>query len=220
MKGKVALALIALAIVIALGLPIRERTERAEADLFETWRGGPAQAKVAAIEAYFARDKVGDVLPLADILRSDARWRTCPSAAPFAVPPSAHWPAMAKTLRYLREHLVPAFGPGARCFGLPRACRQPLFQGRESKPPPALRRARPHSGAADAALRADRKSLRPPCADGATPCRRSRYLQRSALLHRHRRLPPMGRGLSRRVLAMRSLPLIPGNFVAPQQRFC
>ncbi|ALC13756.1 D-Ala-D-Ala carboxypeptidase family metallohydrolase [Sphingopyxis sp. 113P3] len=111
MKGKVALALIALAIVIALGLPIRERTERAEADLFETWRGGPAQAKVAAIEAYFARDKVGDVLPLADILRSDARWRTCPSAAPFAVPPSAHWPAMAKTLRYLREHLVPAFGP-------------------------------------------------------------------------------------------------------------
>mgnify|MGYP001435492697 FL=1 len=111
MKGKVALALIALAIVIALGLPIRERTERAEADLFETWRGGPAQAKVAAIEAYFARDKVGDVLPLADILRSDARWRTCPSAAPFAVPPSAHWPAMAKTLRNLREHLVPAFGP-------------------------------------------------------------------------------------------------------------
>ncbi|HMO73996.1 MAG TPA: D-Ala-D-Ala carboxypeptidase family metallohydrolase [Sphingopyxis sp.] len=80
-------------------------------ELFTAWRAGAAGADVAAIEAYLAREGVGDVLPLADILRSDARWRTCPEAQPFAVPPRKLWPAMVPTLRYVRDHVVPAVGP-------------------------------------------------------------------------------------------------------------
>lgn len=80
-------------------------------ELFAAWRAGAASADVAAIEAYLMREGVGDIVPLADILRSDARWRTCAKAQPFAVPPRALWPAMVPTLRYVRDHVVPAVGP-------------------------------------------------------------------------------------------------------------
>lgn len=80
-------------------------------ELFAAWRAGAASADVAAIEAYLVREGVGDVLPLVDLLRSDARWRSCPEAQPFAVPPRAQWPAMVPTLRYVRDHVVPAVGP-------------------------------------------------------------------------------------------------------------
>lgn len=111
MRRGAALGLIALAVAMALAVPIRQRFEPSDADLFAAWRNGPAKVEVAAIEAYLEREKVGRVLPLADLLRSDARWRNCQSVEPFAVPPSAQWPAMAGTLRYVREQLVPAIGP-------------------------------------------------------------------------------------------------------------
>ncbi len=85
--------------------------ERRDDELFVAWRAGAIGADVAAIEAYLAREGVGDVLPLADLLRSDARWRTCPAARPFAVPPRKLWPAMVPTLRYIRDELIPVTGP-------------------------------------------------------------------------------------------------------------
>lgn len=111
MKHWLAVGLIALLLAALLATPIRHRIVPGDADRFAAWRAGPAKADVAAIEAYLARESVGDVLPLSDILRSDARWRRCTKAQPFAVPPRSMWPAMVPTLRYIRDEVVPAVGP-------------------------------------------------------------------------------------------------------------
>lgn len=111
MKRWLAVGLIALLVAVLLATPIRHRSVPGDADRFAAWRAGPAKADVAAIEEYLAREGVGDVLPIADILRSDARWRRCPKVEPFAMPPKAMWPAMVPTLRYVRDHVIPAVGP-------------------------------------------------------------------------------------------------------------
>lgn len=91
--------------------PIAEVAPQKDADLFAAWRLGAAKGDVDAIETYFRKEGVADILPLADILRSDARWRTCKAAQPFAVPPRQLWRAMVPTLRYVRDELVPVTGP-------------------------------------------------------------------------------------------------------------
>lgn len=91
--------------------PIAGVAPQEDADLFAAWRLGAAKDDIAAIEVYFRKEGVADVLPLADILRSDARWRSCKAAQPFAVPPRQLWPAMVPTLRYIRNELVPVTGP-------------------------------------------------------------------------------------------------------------
>ncbi len=91
--------------------PIAQVAPQQDADLFAAWRFGAAKDDVAAIEAYFEKEGVADILPLADILRSDARWRTCKAAQPFAVPPRRLWPSMVPTLLYIRDELVPVTGP-------------------------------------------------------------------------------------------------------------
>lgn len=101
----------ALLIAVLLATPASHYIFRRDADLFAEWRSGPAKTNVTAIETYLRREGVGDVLPLADILRSDARWRRCPKAEAFAVPPRSLWPAMVPTLRYVRDQVVPAVGP-------------------------------------------------------------------------------------------------------------
>lgn len=111
MKRALAIGLIAALLVLFVATPVHHRVMPRDADLFAEWRGGAAKAEVAAIEAYLKREGVGEVLPIADILRSDARWRRCDAAEPFAVPPRSLWPAMVPTLRYIRDHVVPAVGP-------------------------------------------------------------------------------------------------------------
>jgi len=91
--------------------PIAGVAPQSDVDLFAAWRLGAAKDDVAAIEAYLQKEGVADILPLADILRSDARWRTCKAGQPFAVPPRRLWPAMVPTLRYIRDELVPVTGP-------------------------------------------------------------------------------------------------------------
>ncbi len=91
--------------------PIARVAPQQDADLFAAWRLGAAKEDVTAIEAYFRKEGVAEILPLADILRSDARWRRCKEAQPFAVPSRKLWPAMVPTLRYIRAELVPVTGP-------------------------------------------------------------------------------------------------------------
>ncbi len=100
-----------------------------DVDLFEEWRRGKAAPEVAAIEAYFDREGVGDVLPLADLLRSDARWRRCKTAEPFAVPARAQWAAMVPTLRYVRDQVVPVVGPVRVLSGYRDPAANACFQG-------------------------------------------------------------------------------------------
>lgn len=111
MRHWLVVGLVALVLTFLLATPIRHSFRVTDDDLFASWRAGKAKDEIAAIEAYFAREGVADVLPLGDILRSDARWRRCASAQPFAVPPRSMWPALVPTLRYIRDEVVPAVGP-------------------------------------------------------------------------------------------------------------
>lgn len=120
-----AVAAIALALALLLATPIRHRFAASDADLFAGWRAGPVMGEVAAFEAFLGREGVGDVLPVADILRSDARWRRCPKAEAFAVPPRAMWSAIVPTLHYVRDRVVPAVGPVRVVSGY----RNPLANG-------------------------------------------------------------------------------------------
>lgn len=87
-----------------------QRQSPSDQQHFAAWRAGPVKAEVAALEAYLASQQLADVVPLADVLRSDVRWRRC-KAEPFAMPPRQQWANMAKTLRYIRAELIPAVGP-------------------------------------------------------------------------------------------------------------
>ena len=131
--------------------PIVGVAPQRDADLFAAWRLGAAKDEVAGIEAYFEEQGVADVLPLADILRSDARWRRCQGGQPFAVPPRKLWPAMVPTLRYIRDELVPVTGPlrvvsGYRdpvangCFKGAKASRHLRFAALDLMPERALSR--------------------------------------------------------------------------------
>lgn len=159
MKRAAIAALLAVSVGLVLwrAFPIGDRpaprpAEARDADLFAEWRSGKAASEVAAIEAYFDREGVGDVLPLADILRSDARWRRCKTAEPFAVPPRSQWAAMVPTLRYVRDQVVPAVGPlrvvsGYRdpaanaCFKGAKASRHLHFAALDLQPAKASTRA-------------------------------------------------------------------------------
>jgi uncharacterized protein YcbK (DUF882 family) len=112
--------------------------------LFAQWRRGVVADDLAALSRFLADRQVADVLPLADILRSDARWRRC-KAQPFAMPPRAQWDNMARTLRFLRDDLVPVTGPlrvvsgyrdavANRCFKGAKASRHLTFAALDLEP--------------------------------------------------------------------------------------
>ena len=73
MRHGLCVVLVAVAMAFVLATPIRHDFRETDADLFAGWRAGTAKREVIAIEAYLAREGVGNVLPLGDILRSDAR---------------------------------------------------------------------------------------------------------------------------------------------------
>lgn len=68
---------------------------------FDRWHQAHA-AEVKAFRAFLDAQRVGDVVPLAQLLRSGRNWRRC-RAEEFVVPPRAAWPNIVPTLRLLRE---------------------------------------------------------------------------------------------------------------------
>jgi len=70
------------------------------------WRAG----QVKAFNDYLASAGVGGVVPTWELLRTATAWQEC-GQQPFEVPPSAEWPHMVETLRYVRDHVIPAVGP-------------------------------------------------------------------------------------------------------------
>jgi hypothetical protein len=53
---------------------------------------------------------VSFVAPTWQLLRTASDWRRC-GAEPFEVPPTEEWANIVNTLRYVRDHVVPAVGP-------------------------------------------------------------------------------------------------------------
>lgn len=69
--------------------------------LFHQWRAGH-EAQVQAFEAFLRSEKLGDVIPLAQLLRTASDWQRC-NAEPFEVPPPSNWPDVGSTLRLVAE---------------------------------------------------------------------------------------------------------------------
>ena len=68
------------------------------------------RGQVLSFEAWQAAAGVEHVLPTWQLVRTASMWREC-NAEPFEVPPFRLWPGMVKTLRFIRDHVVPAVGP-------------------------------------------------------------------------------------------------------------
>ena len=68
------------------------------------------RASVLSFESWQQAAGVYGVLPTWQIIRTASMWREC-NGPPFEVPPPHHWPGMAKTLRFIRDHVRPALGP-------------------------------------------------------------------------------------------------------------
>jgi uncharacterized protein YcbK (DUF882 family) len=79
---------------------------------FAKWRAidgnGPATDRLVK---FLAAEKVADVIPLDQLLRSDTQWRRC-DAEPFAIPPKDKWRDIVPTLRLIRDEVQPLIGPG------------------------------------------------------------------------------------------------------------
>jgi hypothetical protein len=74
-----------------------------------THQGSGLQASILSFESWQQAAGVHGVLPTWQILRTASMWREC-AGPPFQVPPPQHWPGMAKTLRFIRDHIRPVLG--------------------------------------------------------------------------------------------------------------
>ncbi len=79
----------------ALAQDARDRT------LFDHWRQQHAPA-VEAFQAQLVAAGVDGVVELHELLKSASAWQDC-QADPYAVPPSAQWPAVVSVLSLVRE---------------------------------------------------------------------------------------------------------------------
>jgi len=71
----------------------------------------PAHATaVRSFNAYLQQYEVGGIFPTWQLLRTATSWQKC-GGQPFEVPPTAEWPHIVQTLRYVRDYVVPAVGP-------------------------------------------------------------------------------------------------------------
>jgi hypothetical protein len=82
------------------------------AEAYASWlHDHPEQGgRVTRFEALLRREGVQDVLPTWQVLRTDREWLLCRHTA-FDLAPEADWPHMVKTLKFIRDEVVPAVGP-------------------------------------------------------------------------------------------------------------
>jgi hypothetical protein len=67
------------------------------------------RGQILSFEAWQEAARVQGVLPTWQLVRTASMWREC-DGPPFEVPPFRLWPGMAKTLRFIRDHVRPAVG--------------------------------------------------------------------------------------------------------------
>jgi hypothetical protein len=79
---------------------------------YQAWlTSGPGvRGSVLSFESWQQAAGVDGVLPTWQIVRTASMWRQC-GGPPFEIPPPQHWPGMARTLRFIRDHVRPALGP-------------------------------------------------------------------------------------------------------------
>lgn len=98
---------------LALAGPARAQAHadgQAEAD-YHAWlaKSPAARAQVIAFRQFLAMEKVDEVLPTWQLVRTASMWREC--AGPrFEVAPFGAWQHIARTLKFVRNHVQPVIG--------------------------------------------------------------------------------------------------------------
>lgn len=78
---------------------------------FQAWlQRSPANgARLRAFREHLGAAGVESVVPLWQLVRTSSSWRSC-GAEPFEAPPADKWNHIVKTLRFVRDEVVPAIG--------------------------------------------------------------------------------------------------------------
>lgn len=78
---------------------------------FEAWaRRTPANVKaLGAFRDYLAAHGLETVVPMWQLVRTSSSWREC-GAQPFEVPPTDKWVRIEKTLKFVRDDIIPNVG--------------------------------------------------------------------------------------------------------------
>jgi hypothetical protein len=78
---------------------------------FETWASrSPANLRqVSAFRGYLAAQGLESVVPLWQLTRTSSSWSEC-GAEPFEVPPTDRWEHIVKTLKFVRDDVIPRVG--------------------------------------------------------------------------------------------------------------
>ena len=83
---------------------------QAHADYLAWLARSPAsQAQVLGFKQFIETEKVDDIIPTWQLLRTASMWREC-NGPRFEVPPFTEWNHIAATLRFIRAHVVPVIG--------------------------------------------------------------------------------------------------------------
>ena len=79
---------------------------------FEAWaRRSPANIReLASFRDYLAAQGLESVVPMWQLVRTSSSWREC-GAQPFEVPPQDKWGRIVKTLKFVRDDVIPGVGP-------------------------------------------------------------------------------------------------------------
>ena len=78
---------------------------------FEAWaRRSPANIReLGAFRNYLAAQGLESVVPMWQLIRTSSSWREC-GAQPFEVPPPDKWERIVKTLKFVRDDVIPSVG--------------------------------------------------------------------------------------------------------------
>jgi hypothetical protein len=94
----------ALLLAAACGLALADAPPQDDdrgVELYAQWL--PARLpQVQAFEGFLRQEKVADVVPTWQLLRSASMWKEC-HAPPFDIPPAASWPAVRDVLQLMQE---------------------------------------------------------------------------------------------------------------------
>lgn len=95
----------------ALAAPAQEAADGQDKADYLAWlaRDPAARAQVLGFKQFLAHDGLDEVLPTWQILRTASMWREC-NGPRFEVAPIAEWPHITRTLRFIRNHVVPVVG--------------------------------------------------------------------------------------------------------------
>jgi hypothetical protein len=112
MRQLIRLAALALAVFAAFPVQADEMPEGQSKADYLAWlaRDPDARAKVLSFDSWLDAAGVEGVVPTWELVRTASMWREC-NGPRFEVAPIAEWTHVARTLRFVRNHVEPVIGP-------------------------------------------------------------------------------------------------------------